>query len=61
MRGLGVTAAMVATQFADVGLNTILKAAMSRGGMSNFVFVVYSNALAVLVLFAASVIVYRFT
>ncbi|KAE8023427.1 hypothetical protein FH972_009121 [Carpinus fangiana] len=49
---------MVATQFAEVGMNTILKAAMSRG-MSNFVFIVYSNALAVLVLFAASVIVYR--
>ena len=60
MRGLGVIAAMVATQFVEVGMNTILKAAMSRG-MSNFVFIVYSNALAVLVLFAASVIVYRFT
>jgi hypothetical protein len=60
MRGLGVIAAMVATQFAEVSMNTILKAAMSRG-MSNFVFIVYSNALAVLVLFAASVIVYRFT
>jgi hypothetical protein len=59
MRGLGVIAAMVATQFAEVSMNTILKAAMSRG-MSNFVFIVYSNALAVLVLFAASVIVYRF-
>jgi hypothetical protein len=60
MRGLGVIAAMVATQFVEVSMNTILKAAMSRG-MSNFVFIVYSNALAVLVLFAASVIVYRFT
>jgi hypothetical protein len=60
MRGLGVIATMVATQFAEVGMNTILKAVMGRG-MSNFVFVVYSNALAVLVLFTASVIVYRFT
>jgi hypothetical protein len=60
MRGLGVIGAMVATQFVEVGMNTILKAAMGRG-MSNFVFVVYSNALAVLILFAASVIVYRFT
>ena len=31
MRGLGVIAAMVATQFAEVGMNTILKAAMGRG------------------------------
>lgn len=58
MKGFGVTAAMVAAQFLDVGLNTILKAAMS-GGMSNFVFVVYSNALAFFVLLAASVIFYR--
>jgi hypothetical protein len=31
---------MVTTQFVDVGMNTILKAAII-GGMSNFVFVVY--------------------
>jgi hypothetical protein len=60
MRGLGVTAVMVTTQFVEVGMNTILKAAMSRG-MSNFVFVVYSNALAIFVLLAASIIFYRFT
>jgi hypothetical protein len=60
MRGLGVIGAMVATQFAKLGMNTILKVAMGRG-MSDFVFVVYSNALAVLILFAASIIVYRFT
>ncbi|XVF54160.1 hypothetical protein PTKIN_Ptkin05aG0158600 [Pterospermum kingtungense] len=38
-------AAMVAVECLDVGLTTLSKAAMSRG-MSHFVFVVYSNALA---------------
>ncbi|CAL2250447.1 unnamed protein product [Prunus armeniaca] len=42
-------AAMVMVEFADVGVSTITKAAMSRG-MSTYVFVVYSNALATLLL-----------
>ncbi|XP_050276787.1 WAT1-related protein At3g28050-like isoform X3 [Quercus robur] len=58
MKGLGVTTAMVAVQFLEVGLNTMLKAAMSKG-MSNFVFVVYSNGLAIFVLLLASFIFYR--
>ena len=60
MKGLGVTAAMVAVQFLEVGFNTMLKAAMSKG-MSNFVFVVYSNGLAIFVLLLASFIFYRFS
>ncbi|KAL9684107.1 hypothetical protein QQ045_021539 [Rhodiola kirilowii] len=42
-------AAMVASECLDVGLTTISKSAMSKG-MSHFVFVVYSNALATLIL-----------
>lgn len=42
-------AAMVAVECLDVGLTTLSKAAMSKG-MSHFVFVVYSNALASLIL-----------
>ena len=60
MKGLGVTTAMVTVQFLEVGLNTMLKAAMSKG-MSNFVFVVYSNGLAIFVLLLASFIFYRFS
>lgn len=46
-------AAMVAIECLDVGLTTLSKAAMSRG-MSRFVFLVYSNALASLLLFPLS-------
>ncbi|KAE8717359.1 hypothetical protein F3Y22_tig00110050pilonHSYRG00085 [Hibiscus syriacus] len=46
-------AAMVTVEFLDVGLTTISKAAMSKG-MSHFVFVVYSNALASIILLPAS-------
>ncbi|XP_024184553.1 WAT1-related protein At3g28050 isoform X1 [Rosa chinensis] len=42
-------AAMVTVQFTDVGISTISKAAMSRG-MSSYVLIVYSNALATLLL-----------
>ncbi|KAJ6294025.1 hypothetical protein OIU76_022159 [Salix suchowensis] len=42
-------AAMVMVECLDVGLTTLSKAAMSKG-MSRFVFVVYSNALATLIL-----------
>ncbi|XVF09243.1 hypothetical protein REPUB_Repub07fG0075300 [Reevesia pubescens] len=42
-------AAMVAVECLDVGLTTLSKAAMSEG-MSHFVFVVYSNALASIIL-----------
>ncbi|KAL7161598.1 hypothetical protein ACSBR2_042128 [Camellia fascicularis] len=46
-------AAMVMVECFDVGLTTLSKGAMSRG-MSHFVFVVYSNALATLILLPAS-------
>ncbi|XP_061338613.1 WAT1-related protein At3g28050-like isoform X2 [Gastrolobium bilobum] len=51
-------AAMVIVEFLDVGLATLSKAAMSRG-MSHFVFVVYSNALATLILLPSSFIINR--
>lgn len=50
-------AAMVMVECLDVGLTTLSKAAMSKG-MSQFVFVVYSNALATLILLP-SLIFYR--
>ncbi|XP_059658546.1 WAT1-related protein At3g28050-like [Cornus florida] len=46
---------MVTTECLEVGLNTLTKAAMGRG-MSNFVFVVYSNALAFCLLLPATFI-----
>ncbi|PPS01500.1 hypothetical protein GOBAR_AA19152 [Gossypium barbadense] len=46
-------AAMVAVECLDVGLSTLSKAAMSKG-MSHFVLVVYSNALASLILLPAA-------
>ncbi|ONI08417.1 hypothetical protein PRUPE_5G177200 [Prunus persica] len=51
-------AAMVMVEIMDVGLTTLSKAAMSRG-MSHFVFVVYSNALATLILLPSSFIIHR--
>uniref|UniRef100_A0A2P2K9W3 WAT1-related protein n=1 Tax=Rhizophora mucronata TaxID=61149 RepID=A0A2P2K9W3_RHIMU len=51
-------AAMVMLEILDVGLTTISKAAMSRG-MSHFIFVLYSNALATLILFPSSFIFLR--
>ncbi|KAK9995853.1 hypothetical protein SO802_020539 [Lithocarpus litseifolius] len=56
--GLLPFAAMVMIECLDVGLTTLSKAAMSRG-MSNYVFVVYSNALATLILFPSSFIINR--
>ncbi|KAJ9709043.1 hypothetical protein PVL29_000834 [Vitis rotundifolia] len=46
MWSLKLTLVMLTIESLDMGLNTISKAAMSRG-MSNFVFVVYSNAFAI--------------
>ncbi|KAL5544253.1 hypothetical protein UlMin_008037 [Ulmus minor] len=48
LMGLLPFAAMVIVECLDVGLSTIGKAAMNKG-MSHFVFVVYSNALATLI------------
>ncbi|XP_048318132.1 WAT1-related protein At5g40240 isoform X2 [Ziziphus jujuba] len=49
---------MVGLEFLEVGLNTICKAAM-RKGMSELVFVFYSNAFAVFLLLPSSFIFYR--
>lgn len=50
---------MVMVECLDVGMTTISKAAMSKG-MSHFVFVVYSNALASLILLPSSLFLTRF-
>ncbi|KAJ4712286.1 WAT1-related protein [Melia azedarach] len=51
-------AAMVAVEFADVGLTTISKAAMSRGA-SHFILVVYANAVGSLILLPTSFFINR--
>ena len=51
-------AAMVATEFTEVGVSTMMKAAMSRG-MSQFVYMFYSNAFALFILIPSSLISYR--
>ncbi|CAJ1931502.1 unnamed protein product [Sphenostylis stenocarpa] len=56
--GLGVTAAMVSVQFLEVGLNTLIKAANTKG-MSNFVFIVYSNTLALFFLVPSTFFYHR--
>ncbi|TXG56993.1 hypothetical protein EZV62_018306 [Acer yangbiense] len=56
--GLVPFAAMVVAEVVDVGLTTLSKAAMSKG-MSHFVFVVYSNALASLILLPFSFFINR--
>ncbi|KAI4328551.1 hypothetical protein L6164_020895 [Bauhinia variegata] len=58
MLGLGITAVMIAVQFLETGLNTIVKAA-NTNGMSNFVYIVYSNALAFCVLLPSTYIYHR--
>ncbi|TKY69834.1 WAT1-related protein [Spatholobus suberectus] len=58
MKGAQVTIAMVVAQFLTVGLNTLIKASMSKG-MSNFVFVAYSNLLALCLLLLATTIHHR--
>lgn len=45
-------------EFLEQGLSTLSKAAMSRG-MSNFVFVVYSNFLAFFFLLPTCLLYYR--
>ncbi|XP_021635848.2 WAT1-related protein At5g40230 isoform X3 [Hevea brasiliensis] len=58
MAALGVTAVMVVIECMEVGVSTIMKAAMTRG-MSQFVYIVYSNALALVILLSSSFIFYR--
>ena len=57
--GVRVTAAMVVVQFLEVGLNTLVKAAITNG-MSNFVFIVYSNLLALFFLLASTFLYHRY-
>ncbi|XP_018720251.2 WAT1-related protein At5g40230 [Eucalyptus grandis] len=56
--GSGVVVVLVVIEFLEQGLSTMSKAAMSRG-MSNFIFVAYSNALAIFFLCSASLLYYR--
>ncbi|XP_027361232.1 WAT1-related protein At3g28050-like [Abrus precatorius] len=56
--GVSVTAAMVACLFLEVGLNTLIKAA-NTNGMSNYVFIVYSNLLALCFLLPSTFFYYR--
>ncbi|XP_042497001.1 WAT1-related protein At5g40240-like [Macadamia integrifolia] len=56
-RGVMPYAGMVMVECMDVGLTTLSKAAMSRG-MSHYVFVFYSNALATLVLLPFSFLLF---
>ncbi|KAG8653989.1 WAT1-related protein At3g28050 isoform X2 [Manihot esculenta] len=60
MWGLGVTAVLLTMEFLEVAMNTVNKAAMSKG-MSQFVLVVYSNILGVLLLLSSSFIFYSCT
>ena len=59
MQGVGITAAMVAAQFTEVGLNTMIKSA-NTNGMNNFVYVVYSNVLAFCILVPSTLLYHRF-
>ena len=58
MKDLGMIAALLTIEFLEVGVNTISKAAMKKG-MNNFVFVMYSNAFAVIFLLPFCFIFYR--
>lgn len=57
-QGKGVTLIMVTVECLDVGLNTVSKAAMT-GGMSDFIFVTYSNAIAIFFILSSCLIFYR--
>ncbi|WJX94289.1 hypothetical protein P8452_75721 [Trifolium repens] len=54
-------AAMVIVECLNVGLTTLSKAAMSTKGMNHFIFVLYSNALATLILLPSSFLINRST
>ncbi|XP_002531390.2 WAT1-related protein At4g15540 [Ricinus communis] len=58
MWGSGVTAVMLTLEFLEVGMNTVTKAAMSKG-MSHYILVVYSNMIAISLLLSSSLIFYR--
>ncbi|OAY61547.1 WAT1-related protein At3g28050 [Manihot esculenta] len=52
------SAVMLTVEFLDVAMNTVNKAAMSKG-MSHFILVLYSNMLAVFLLLSSSFMFYR--
>lgn len=58
MQSVVVTTVMVVSVFLTVGLNTLVKANMSKG-MSNYVFVAYSNLLGFCLLLIATTLHYR--
>ncbi|KAJ0096078.1 hypothetical protein Patl1_16195 [Pistacia atlantica] len=57
MLGFGVTTVMVAVEFLEVGLSTLTKAAINKG-MSDFVFIVYTNAFAASFILLPSTLLY---
>ncbi|XP_059656021.1 WAT1-related protein At3g28050-like [Cornus florida] len=58
MWNLGIIGVLLGTESLEVGLNTLSKAAM-RSGMSNLIFVLYQNALAILFLAPLTFIYHR--
>ncbi|KAL4315110.1 hypothetical protein HN51_069320 [Arachis hypogaea] len=56
--GVSITAAMISVQFLEVGLNTLVKSA-NTNGMSNYVFILYSNLLAFFFLLPSTFFFYR--
>ncbi|WCJ21686.1 nodulin MtN21 /EamA-like transporter family protein [Euphorbia peplus] len=54
----GVTIAMVAVEFTEMSLTTLMKAAMAKG-MTPFIYILYSNALAIFILVPSSFFFYR--
>ncbi|RHN55092.1 putative EamA domain-containing protein [Medicago truncatula] len=56
--GASVTAAMIAAQFVEVGGDTLMKAA-TKDGMSIFIFIVYSNLLALCFLLPSTLFHHR--
>lgn len=59
MMSIAITMAMVATNILEVGSNTLVKAA-TNNGMSNFVYVAYSNSLAFFFLLSSTLLYHRF-
>ncbi|XP_028774930.1 WAT1-related protein At5g40210-like [Neltuma alba] len=58
MEDLKVTVLMVVAQVLEVGMNTLIKAATAKG-MSDYVFMVYSNVMAFSLLLPSSFLYYR--
>ncbi|KAJ7953660.1 WAT1-related protein [Quillaja saponaria] len=58
MQGLVVTAAMVIAESFQVGLNTLIKVAITKG-MSNFLFIFYANVTGLIFLLPSTFIFHR--